>query len=71
MAYPGAEAEGLPEVKEPALRAPRALPAPLLPAQGSSPGSIGLSLPLEKSPYMDSMGYVTEPSRAKPPQGEP
>lgn len=67
MDYPGAEAEGLPEVQ--LLHAPQADPA--LPAQGSTLGSIRLSLLLEKSPYMERMGSMTEPSRAKLAQGEP
>lgn len=71
----GAGAEGFPGVKQlpPALPAPgadQALPAPLLPAQGSL-GSTGLSVPLEKWPYMVRMGSVTEPSPAQLPQGEP
>lgn len=57
------------------LQLPLALHPPgtqqALPAQGSSPGSIGLSLLLEKSPYMARMGSVTELSPARLAQGEP
>lgn len=66
----GMEQKGFAEVKQllPAPRGPRDgwdLPAPRLLAVGSSPGSIRLSVLLEKSPYMERMG-IHELSRAEP-----